>query len=146
VCAFAVSVAAGCMRHTYDVGAGAPRGELVYDGWENKWIFGLVGETQIDLKDVCASGNATIHDETDFLTGLVGLLTFTIYRPSKVTIRCADGSTGQIELDQETAAKIATQPEFLAYVEAVNPLLLDQAKTAVENAQAFLNAKTVAQR
>ena len=96
VLCLAALLATGCMKHTYDVGAGAPRGKVVYDNWESHWLFGIIGETQLDIKEICPSGNATIHDETDFLTGLVGALIGIIYRPSKVTIRsgCKATSAG----------------------------------------------------
>ena len=33
---------AGCYRHTYTVGAGAPAGPLVYDHWHHHWLWGII--------------------------------------------------------------------------------------------------------
>ena len=136
-----LAMTAGCMKHTYDAGAGAPRGTVVYDKWESHWLFGIIGETQIDLKDVCPSGNATIHDEVDFLTGLVGALVGIVYRPSKVTIRCDEKTTSELELDRDTVAAIVNDPNFLPYVEQVAPQLLSNARQAQAIANGGRNAE-----
>ncbi|UCF68308.1 MAG: Bor family protein [Acidobacteriota bacterium] len=126
-----VVVMAGCMKHTYTVGAGAPAGEIVYEHWHHHWLFGLIGDENLDLKRICPSGNATIHEETSFLNGLVAALIGVIYSPTTVTIRCADGSTAELELDERQVSRIVTDPRFLEFVKWSAPEHLEAVKLAL---------------
>ena len=84
-----------CLQHTYTIGTGAPAGKQVYKNWHHHWLFGLIRsehQKELLLADHCPSGNATIHEETSFVNGLVDLLTWFIYSPTTVTILC-DGGT-----------------------------------------------------
>lgn len=130
LCAAMVAVAlAGCYRHTIHVGAGAPRGLVVYDHWTHHWLFGLVNpEEDIYIEDVCPSGNATIRGEATFLNGLVSALTSGIYSPTTVTVRCDSGSSQDLDLNETDVATIVSDPAFLDWVDAVSPELLDEAK------------------
>ena len=102
---------AGCYRHTYTLGAGAPAGPLVYDRWQHHWLWGLINpDRQLALKAVCASGDATIDTEMSFLNGLVNALTWGIYSPTTVKIRCA-GASANLELDAEDIARIVADPD-----------------------------------
>lgn len=132
VCATVITLAlVGCYQHTVQVGAGAPRGQVVYDQWTNHWLFGLVSpEADIYLEDICPSGNATIHGEVTFLNGLVSALTSGIYSPTTVTVRCASGSDEDLDLDETDVEAIVSDPAFLDWVEAVSPELLDEAEQA----------------
>ena len=47
-------------RHRYDVGDGARGGPVVYDHWHHYWVGGLVGNTSIDVEELCPSGDATM--------------------------------------------------------------------------------------
>jgi hypothetical protein len=42
-----------------------------------------------DLSKICPRGWAEIHTEPSFVNGLVQVLTFQIYNPQSVTVRCA---------------------------------------------------------
>jgi hypothetical protein len=66
------------------VGQGAPGAPVVYEEWQQKWLAGLIGDTNLDVEQRCPSGNATIHDEHTFLNGLVGILTPGIFTPTTV--------------------------------------------------------------
>ena len=126
-----VVVLAGCYEHTYVVGAGAPRGRVVYDEWHDHWLGGLIDPgKELELRRLCPSGNATIHEEVTFLNGLVGALTGEIYAPTTVTVRCRRGRRAQMELSAEEVRQIVTSPEFLEWVAAVAPMLLEDAAEA----------------
>ena len=76
---------AGCFQHTYTVGAGAPTEPVAYSQWRHHWIAGLISPGhEMDVQEVCPSGNATIHQEQTFLNGLVAVLTTGIYVPRTV--------------------------------------------------------------
>jgi len=80
-----------CWRMT--VRNGNPVGETPID-FDNKWhsgvVYGLAELTgPYDVSKVCPRGWAEIHTETPFPQGLVQVLTFNLYNPQGVTIRCA---------------------------------------------------------
>jgi len=84
-------LATGCWRMT--VRNGNPVGETPID-FDNKWhsgvVYGLAELTgPYDVSKVCPRGWAEIHTETPFPQGLVQVLTFNLYNPQGVTIRCA---------------------------------------------------------
>jgi hypothetical protein len=104
-----------CLQHTYDIGTGAPEGEIVYRNWHHHWLFGLIRpelQKQLDLEKFCPSGNATIHQEQSFVNGLINILIGVIYSPTTVEIRCDAGETARIELDGDVVARIVTDPRF----------------------------------
>ncbi|HSM14227.1 MAG TPA: Bor family protein [Thermoanaerobaculia bacterium] len=110
-------LSAGCFRHTYVAGAGAPEGKVIYEHWHHHWVFGLIGEQAIELAEMCPSGNATIHEEMTFLNGVINVLIGAIYSPRTVSVRCDDGRMAEIELEPEQLEKIARDPAFLDWVE-----------------------------
>jgi hypothetical protein len=127
-----VAVAVGCYEHTYTVGAGAPAGPVVYDEWRNFWLGGLIGEHTQEVSEVCPSGNATIHDEQSFLNGLVTALTFRIYTPTTVTIRCSTGQSAQLQLSRKEIVSILTAPAFRERLETVLPGRLREVDSGIE--------------
>ena len=114
-------VITGCFKHMYTVGSGAPSGAVQYKQWHTHWFFGLIGETNVDVAQICPSGNATIYEETTFLNGLIRALIGFIYAPTTVEVRCADGSTGKIELTKDEVARVITSPHFRQWVADVAP-------------------------
>lgn len=125
----------GCFQHTFEIGTGAPDGEIVYQHWHHHWLFGLLRpdlQKQLDVAEICPSGNATIHEEVSFVNGLIDVLIGVIYSPTTVTIRCEDGRQATIELSEETVATIVDDPRFPGLVEELAP----QRRAAVESALA----------
>jgi len=87
-------VAGGCFTTVVKSGAPVSPPTIEYD---EKWHSGLiVGIAELsgpyDLSRICPNGWAEIKTETSFLNGLVQVLTFNIYNPQSVTIRCAAGA------------------------------------------------------
>ena len=121
----------GCFRHNFTVGAGAPDGKEIYRHWHHHWIFGLVGEQNLDIATLCPSGNATIHEETTFLNGVIDVLIGIIYSPTTVTVRCDDGVTAEIELDEEVIDRIAADPIFAVMVAELVPERLGEVQVAL---------------
>lgn len=127
---------AGCFEHTYDTGRGAPNGRVVSNEWRHHWIGGLISpEHHLELREVCPSGDATIHQEMTFLNGLVGALTGGIYSPTTVEVRCRGGRRSDLELTGEDVQRIVSDPAFLEWVQVLAPA--DAA--AVEAAQLALD-------
>ena len=128
-------VVAGCYEHTFTVGAGAPRGPVVYDHWENFWLGGLVGHHRYDIDEICPSGNATIHNEQSFLNGLVSALTVGIYVPTTVTVRCDDGTQADLDLSEDAVELVVSDERFLMRIEQVIPDRLEEIETALAELQ-----------
>ena len=121
----------GCFKHTYTVGSGAPSGRVVYDHWHNHWVFGLVGDKNVPLEEICTSGNATIHEELSFLNGLVAAFIGAIYTPTTVKVRCDDGSQADLDLSAEQVELIVNDERFLLRIEEVLPELLEDVEVAL---------------
>jgi Bor protein len=91
---------AGCVAATscYStvVKSGAPAAPAAIE-YDDKWHSGLiVGIAELsgpyDLSRICPNGWAEIKTETSFVNGLVQVLTWNIYNPQTVTVRCAAGA------------------------------------------------------
>ena len=119
--AFLLLALAGCYEHTFSTGNGAPHGPVVYDHWENFWLAGLIGHKKVDVEALCGSRPATIEAKQTFLNGLVGALTSGIYTPTTVKVRCADGRSSRLDLDEEDVARIVADPGFVLWVSAELP-------------------------
>jgi len=129
-------VLGACYEHTYTTGTGAPNGAVVYDEWRHHWLGGLISPKQeLELRDVCPSGNATIHQEVTFLNGLIAGLTVGIYEPSTVEVRCADGRRSDLEFSSEDVEGMVLDPAFLEWVEATLPDRLEDVRSALQAAQ-----------
>jgi hypothetical protein len=88
--------AGGCFTTAVKSGAPAAPPAIAYD---EKWHSGLiVGIAELsgpyDLSKICPNGWAEIKTETSFLNGLVNAVTWGIYNPQSVTVRCAAGPAG----------------------------------------------------
>lgn len=123
-----------CHKHSYTVGTGGnTEGEAAYQEWESHWFFGMIGESEVKVNEVCPSGNATIKDSRSFLNGLVSTFTGIVWSPSMVTVYC-DGSGGGAKKGDESASKEVTlylsaseverivhDPRTMAWAEHVDP-------------------------
>ncbi len=146
--------AVGCMKHTFITGGGAPQEDAneVYSSWHSHWLFGIIGNKEVDIKKVCPSGHATIYERTSFVNGLIGALVGLIYYPTTVTVYCRGGhsdadldngnhKTVKFELTREQAARIAASPKFMEMVRDLAPEQLDRAELAHLRAQRILAAQ-----
>jgi len=125
----------GCHKHSFVAGSGgnlnvAPK----YSRWHAHWLFGIIGEDNVDVKNVCPSGNATIKDQVSFLNGLVALFVGIVYSPTEVEVFCDDfGKSAKLMLSSEQMQKLALRPEVQEWIRLVDPELaakLDRALTA----------------
>jgi hypothetical protein len=85
LCAMLLSSA--CFHQIVQTGATA--GTTVVDKpWVNTFIFGLVAAPEIDVRQQCPGGVATIETEQSLVNGLVALVTIGIYTPQHVRVTC----------------------------------------------------------
>lgn len=86
----ALMLSVGC--YTTVIRNGKPA-SLPTTQYDEKWHSGVVyGIAELsgpyDLSKACPSGWAEVETETSFLNGFVQALTFSLYNPQSVTIRC----------------------------------------------------------
>lgn len=126
-------LAAGCLHHTFTVGTGAPDGRQVYKVWHHHWLFGIIRpqhQKNIEIPELCPSGNATIYEKTSFLNGLVDVLVGIIYSPTTVTILCDDGTQTAVELSEEEVTAVVHDPLFLEVVAEFVPERMPEVQAA----------------
>jgi hypothetical protein len=88
-----VTAASGCFTSIVKSGAPAAAAAIEHDEkWHSGLIYGIVELSgPYDLSRICPNGWAEIKTETSFVNGLVQLVTWNIYNPQSVTVRCASG-------------------------------------------------------
>lgn len=96
----------GCYTISYKgdrAGAGAEKSE-----WNNYFLWGLVGEANVDLQQVCPGGVSSWKSQQTFVQGLIGIVTLGIYIPRSVIAQCAGGSAVELQLDPWDGHRFAT--------------------------------------
>ena len=81
----------GCYTTTVSSGKPAAKASVKYD---DKWHHGLVwGIAELsgpyELQRICPDGWSEIKTETSFVNGFVQAVTYGIYAPQTITVRCA---------------------------------------------------------
>jgi hypothetical protein len=72
-----------------DVGNGASKSQT-----SHFFIFGLVGNSRVDVTDFCGSAQAaSVETGMTFVDGLLSALTVNIYTPRTVTVSCTSGAS-----------------------------------------------------
>jgi len=114
-------MATGCFKHSFTAGTGGNvNGEAAYSKWHSHWLFGIIGETDVNLKEICPSGNATIKDEHTFVNGLIGALIGAVWHPTTVEVYCGEGQAARIELSPEQMRAIAALPEARDFARSIS--------------------------
>jgi hypothetical protein len=54
----------------------------------NFFLWGLVGEKEVDLKKMCPAGPARWQNQQTFVDGLIGAVTLGIYIPRTINVEC----------------------------------------------------------
>lgn len=88
VCALALP---GCYTTTVSSGKPAARASVAYDEkWHSGVVYGIAELSgPYDLGAICPHGWSEIKTETSFLNGFVDAVTYGIYNPQNITVRCA---------------------------------------------------------
>jgi hypothetical protein len=102
----------GCYTTTVSSGKPAAPARIEYD---EKWHHGVVyGIAELsgpyDLEAACPAGWAEITTETSFANGFVDAITYGIYSPQRVTVRCALPSKPVATLPAVVAAAAPAAP------------------------------------
>jgi hypothetical protein len=76
------------------------RGEE-HSEWASYFIFGIVGDYELNVKEFCPNGAAEIATGNNFATWFLRVLTIGIYSPRKVIVRCSAGPSNVAAADFE---------------------------------------------
>lgn len=87
----AVVLTAGCFKATFGDPTAVPG--IEHDRWTDFYVFGLVGDEVIDLREFCPDGRAAeVRTGGNFPTVLVTVVTIGIYAPRIVYVTCSAGT------------------------------------------------------
>jgi hypothetical protein len=90
---------AGCANLTVKTGSPPTAAPIKKD--LTFYIWGLVGTEEIDLRALCPTGVASIHQQATFGDMCLSLITLGIYTPRTVEITCSSGAAYQLDVDAE---------------------------------------------
>jgi hypothetical protein len=81
---------AGCYKVQMVSNANVSGGKAE-SAWTHFFVFGLVGDASVDVRDFCGEGEASVVETSlSFLNGLSSAVTLGIWTPRTVTVTCAD--------------------------------------------------------
>jgi hypothetical protein len=123
----------GCYKYTIRVGDGGNlSGPPTRVEAANHFVYGAVGEGQLDITNVCPSGSATVKiSQTVVDNVLQWALGGVLWQPSTMEVYCGNSRAASVlELDEERARQLAASPAFLDAVEALAPERMDEALAA----------------
>lgn len=107
----AAFLATGCYTTRFQTNL-APGGAK-YEEKGNFFLWGLVGEKEVDLKKLCPAGAARWQNQQTFVDGLVGFVTLGIYIPRTIDVECTAAKAGAIgDLDSLVAQIALPDPEW----------------------------------
>jgi hypothetical protein len=130
---FCATLVAGCYRHTFTVGAGGNTNKTPeYSAWQSHYFYGLIGESDIDVKSICPSGNATIQDKQSFLNSVVYSLIGIIYAPTTVEIYCGDGSTAKLTVTPQQLQAAGMSPEMMEMAREISAAKAAELQSAID--------------
>ncbi len=95
----AAALSTGCYRNTYTTGLSQGGGTYVQKA--PYFLWGLIGQKDVDMTDVCPDGAAWFQNRADFVDGLLTIVTLGIYTPLTIEVRCSSGQAFLLEPDED---------------------------------------------
>jgi hypothetical protein len=82
--------ATGCFTTTYNTGL--PAGTEVKKDSASFYLYGLVGEKDLNLSELCPNGVSSWKQFASFGDGVFAACTCGIYTPQEIEVTCASGA------------------------------------------------------
>lgn len=101
----AAFLATGCYTTRFQSNL-APGGAK-YEEKGNFFLWGLVGEKEVDLKKLCPAGAARWQNQQTFVDGLLGFITIGIYIPRTINVECTAGKAQGLGGEGDLVSQIA---------------------------------------
>lgn len=86
----AAALSTGCYKATFVAEPGAAKRTPDHEEWENHYLFGTTGKTDIDVRQYCPDGVGAVRTGGNAGTTTLSIVTLGIYTPRKVYIACSD--------------------------------------------------------
>lgn len=80
----------GCYKATFVAEPEAAKREPTHEEWNHHYVFGTVGEAEIDAQRYCSGKVAAVRTGGNAGTTTLGIVTLGIYTPRKVYVTCSD--------------------------------------------------------
>jgi len=144
-----------CYNHRYNIGNGGREDNVVYEEWQHHYLFAILGGADIDVRQYCPSGDATISNQVSAVNALiaVGLSIVTagigpaVWMTSTVKITCDEGKkVSSVDISPEKALNILSQEKFIDYLEHFYPEKLAEGKVAHQRALTYIALKSGKQK
>jgi hypothetical protein len=104
-CLVALATATGC--YTVRFQSSLPPGGDRYEEKGHFFLWGLVGEKEVDLKKLCPAGPSRWQNQQNFGDGVLGFVTLGIYIPRTVNVECTVARAGAVDVDPALLAQLA---------------------------------------
>lgn len=119
----ALASSTGCYKYAIKVGHGGDTGQKpTYTQWSHHFVAGAVGEEDIDVSQVCPSGDATVKIERNVVDAVLGnVVGNVLWQPSTVEVYCGNGRSAQLLLDEENGRRFARSQVFADAVATLEP-------------------------
>lgn len=96
------------------------------------FLWGLIGESNVFLDQICPSGVAWFQSRHTFVDGLIGTFTIGLVHPLTVEVVCSDGQAWRATPEGEGAWVASVDPLSIEPVGPLPPLPFDGAVSSVE--------------
>lgn len=83
-------VSTGCYKATFVAEPGAAKRAPDHEEWEDHYLFGTTGKTDIDVQRYCPNGVGAVRTGGNAGTTTLSIVTLGVYTPRKVYIACSD--------------------------------------------------------
>jgi hypothetical protein len=107
-CVVALATATGC--YTVRFQSTLPPGGDMYEEKGHFFLWGLVGEKEVDLRKLCPAGPSRWQNQQTFVDGLLGVVTLGIYIPRTVNVECTAARAEAGGVDPALLARLAADP------------------------------------
>jgi hypothetical protein len=104
-CLVALATATGC--YTVRFQSSLPPGGAQYEEKGHFFLWGLVGEKEVDLKKLCPAGPSRWQNQQNFGDGVLGFFTLGIYIPRTVKVECTAAKAEAGDVDPALLAQLA---------------------------------------
>lgn len=100
--AVVMALGSGCAAYNTRIKTGLPPGGEVKEQGAKFYVYGHVGEQDVELQTLCPSGVASVQTRFGVADQLLTVFTLGIYSPMTVVVECAGGTAYLLTPDDET--------------------------------------------
>lgn len=95
--------ASGCASYNTRMSTGLPAGGEVKEQGASFYVYGLVGENNLDLAQVCPGGVSSVQTRMTAGDKFFTFITLGIYSPMTMVVECAGGNAFLLTPDEKMA-------------------------------------------